>query len=380
MKLDEIKEFLRTKPGYLKSGSGKLALLLEADVKKVKRAIKEVKKELAFPKEKDIEENLLLRKRWFNGKTWCESFENVNTDPHPLDRDDWVEIIKEIGPIDTLTSIEEELDVSKTLMVWSSDKHIGASIPSDALYKREYNRHIFHARMVKIFDKIVEYVNLHGKFEEIVLADLGDSLDGFNKRTTRGGHELPQNLSNKEAAKVHFYSHKWLYDSVIKSDLAGKVTVLNITNDNHAGDFGWHACFGLENYAELAWPNMNFINQEEFIGHYEVYERAFLVTHGKDKKNRFKGLPLAVNADVESFMMDYAIDRKISHKYLHVRKGDLHMNKLDCSRLRMSYFNVGSVFGSSDWIMDNFSDGEPSCVFEVVEKGNNDIDAKIVWL
>jgi hypothetical protein len=376
MKQKEIEEFLKERPGYLRWGAGKLANYLQADVSRCKKALKAVKGD----KIKTHEENLILNSRWFNGKQWCESFRNVASDPDPITPEEWKEILADIGPIESLTSLNEPLDINRTLIVWSSDKHIGAAIPSDSLYKRQYDQHIFHERIIKIFDKVVEYKHLYGKFDKIIIADLGDSLDGMNGLTTRGGHHLPQNLNNKQAARVHFFSHKWLYDSVVQGDIANEVIVFNVTNDNHSGDFGWHACFALEQYATLRWPNIKFYNQEEFLGHYLIYNRAYITTHGKDKKNKKFGLPLKVNADVESFMMDYAIDRKFSHLDLHIRKGDLHMNDLDCSRLRMTYFNVGSVFGASDWIMDNYSDSKPSCVFEVVEEGNNDIDAKIVWL
>ena len=64
MKLEEIKDFLREKPGYLKKGSGQLALLLEADVEKCKTALREVRKEFSYPKEDIKEDNLILKSRW----------------------------------------------------------------------------------------------------------------------------------------------------------------------------------------------------------------------------------------------------------------------------------------------------------------------------
>jgi hypothetical protein len=380
MKLEEIKAFLRERPGYLKKGAGSLAVHLGANLNKCKKALKEVRNELRYPKEKDVEENLVLRSRWFNGKEWCESYRNVNIDPHPLTPEDWKEIITEIGPVKSLVSIEDPDYANKTLVIWTSDKHIGAHIPSDALYKKQYNEHVFHERMAKIVEEVQKLTHLHGQFEHVIIADLGDSLDGYNKRTTRGGHELPQNLNNKEAARVHFFTHKWFYDSLIRSNVAKEITVLNVSNDNHAGDFGWQANFGLQQYGELAWPNIKFINQEEFLGHITVYDRALITTHGKDKKNRFKGLPLKVNADVEAFVFDYVHDRKLNAYNIHVRKGDIHLNDLDSSRLKMSYWNIGSVFGSSDWIMDNFSFTRPSCVLEIIEEGSDNLDGKIVWL
>ena len=96
--------------------------------------------------------------------------------------------------------------------------------------------------------------------------------------------------------------------------------------------------------------------------------------------NRKRGLPLKLTAEVESFIMDYVIDRKIGNCDIHVRKGDIHLNDLDMTRKKLSYWNIGSVFGASDWIMTNFSDTLPSCVFEIVEEGHNNLDSKVIWL
>jgi len=78
--------------------------------------------------------------------------------------------------------------------------------------------------------------------------------------------------------------------------------------------------------------------------------------------------------------MDYVIDRKIGNYDIHLRKGDIHLNDLDMTRNKLSYWNIGSVFGASDWIMTNFSDTKASCVFEIVEKDNNNLNSKVIWL
>jgi hypothetical protein len=382
----QIKDFLRTNPGYLKWGSLKLAAKLDAPVNRVKQCAKEVRKELSYPKEKkdslnNPDENLVLRSRWFNGKEWCESYRNVDLPLDLLTKEDWLDVFSSVGKIEPIYAIEEPKKTNeRTLVIWTSDKHIGAAIPSDALYKRQYNQHIFHERMIQIFNEAIRYFHTYGAFDELIIADLGDSLDGFDALTTRGGHKLPQNLNNKEAARVHFFTHKWFYDSLVKSGMAKNIKVVNITNDNHAGDFGYQCNFALTQYGTLAWPDIEFINIEEFIGHIEIYERAYLLTHGKDKKNRSRPLPLKINAETESFLMDYVLDRGLGNKKVHVRKGDIHLNDLDSSRKKLSYWNIGSVFGSSDWIMDNFSDTVPSCVFEIIEKGVNHLESKILWL
>ncbi len=380
MKIDEIKEFLRSKPGYLKKGSGWLALQLEVDIKKCKKALKEIRKELSYPKEQTSEENLVLRSKWFNGKEWCESYRNVDTDPEPLAKEDWKEILSELPTITPLHINQDKEVNKKTLIIWTSDKHIGSSIPSDALYNKKYNEHIFHKRMASIYNEAISVFKTHGKFDKLVIADLGDSLDGFDGLTTRGGHKLPQNLNNKEAARVHFFTHKWFFDKLISDNIANEIIIFNVCNDNHSGDFGYHANFALEQYGELAWPDVKFINQERFLDHLIIYNRAFVITHGKDKINRRRPMPLKINAEIESFIMDYVIDRKIGNYDIHLRKGDIHLNDFDMTRNKLSYWNIGSVFGASDWIMTNFSDTKASCVFEIVEKDNNNLNSKVIWL
>jgi hypothetical protein len=42
MTITEIKDFLKSRPGYLRWGAGKLANLIEADIKKCKKRYKEM--------------------------------------------------------------------------------------------------------------------------------------------------------------------------------------------------------------------------------------------------------------------------------------------------------------------------------------------------
>ena len=52
-----------------------------------------LRKEFSYPTVKTIDENLVLRSKWFNGKDWCESYRNMDTDPEPLTKEDWKEIM-----------------------------------------------------------------------------------------------------------------------------------------------------------------------------------------------------------------------------------------------------------------------------------------------
>ena len=388
MNLEELKAFFREKPSYIQKGAGWLSNFLEVDdIDKIKKARKEVRKE--FKVDKFLEEErqgLKLKSTWQVQRKggeleWLESYKAIEEPEYQLSKEDWIDIIADANSVNITKNTKHTLPSNnKTLVVWTSDKHIGAAIPDDALYKRKYDQHIFFRRMEAILNKIFKIFNTHGTFDKLIIADLGDSLDGYNGYTTRGGHKLPQNLNNKEAAKVHFYTHKWFYEEILNAGIAETMEVIHIANDNHSGDFGWQASFALQQYGSVAFPDLKFTIPEEFLTHIKIYDRAYVLTHGKDKKNRKYGLPLKVNADVESFIMDYVSDRKLGNYNIHVRKGDIHLNDLDCSRNKMSYWNIGSVFGASDWIMDNYSITKASCVFEIVEKDTKTLNAQIFWL
>jgi hypothetical protein len=386
MNLQELIDFFNKKPGYLKWGIPKLLNFLEIDDEHlVRKAKKESRKKLNTEVD-DSREDLQLKSRWQVQRKggeieWLESYKTINEPDYQLTKEDWQDILNECKNIPVLEPHHVYVPSnSKTLIIWTSDKHIGASIPGDSLYKKQYDQHIFFQRMEAVFNHAIKMKNLHGKFDKIIIADLGDSLDGYDGYTTRGGHKLPQNLNNKEAAKVHFNSHKWFIESTINQNIADEIEIVHITNDNHSGDFGWQASFALQQYASIAYPEVKFTLIEEFLSHVKVYDRIYILTHGKDKKNRKYPMPLKIDDKTESFIMDYVLANKLANYDIHVRKGDIHLNDLDCSRNKMSYWNIGSIFGASDWIMDNYSDTKPSCVFEVIEKDSGILNADIVWL
>ncbi len=102
MTIDEIKDFLREKPGYLKKGSGQLAILLEAPVEDCKNALKEVRKEFSHPKIDDKDDNLILKSRWQvqkkGGETkWLESYKNVDFPTDLITKEDGEDIVRVEG-------------------------------------------------------------------------------------------------------------------------------------------------------------------------------------------------------------------------------------------------------------------------------------------
>jgi len=112
--------------------------------------------------------------------------------------------------------------------------------------------------MVAVFRKIEEYALSEGTFDKIIVCDLGDSMDGLNGETTRGGHKLPQNMSNTEAFDTFVNVHKLFYYSLFLSGFSAKYEVYHLTNSNHGGEFGYFATRALQEYLNAVFPQVPF--------------------------------------------------------------------------------------------------------------------------
>lgn len=121
----------------------------------------------------------------------------------------------------------------RALFVYMSDKHVGALTHPNALFSNEYNEDVFEVRMMRVLEEIEKQVKIYGRLEDIFICDLGDSLDGWSGHTTRGGHQLPQNMNNKESFMTYLYAHKRFFDELQEKNLANNIHAIMQTEDNH---------------------------------------------------------------------------------------------------------------------------------------------------
>ena len=217
-KVVEIQAFLEKNKGYQKWGYEKLALKLDCEVDEIIAAKQNIKyacinyKDSCSDVEHYIEEipniNMITKfdsyltsqgltkkdvksvKYWQtqDGTTRYSVVTNKEQDDK-LDINSIKDILlKGVEPIQLKTIATKS---NKVLVVYTSDKHIGAYTKPTAMYENEYNAEVFQDRMVSVFRKIEEYFESEGTFDKIIICDLGDSMDGLNGETTRGGHKLP---------------------------------------------------------------------------------------------------------------------------------------------------------------------------------------------
>lgn len=395
MEKTEIVEKFKKFPGIMESGAGSLARRYKTTPEIIKEARIEVKEYFRNKPEieNNKEENLKLKGRWQNaaGK-WLESYkvENENNIDYQKIEKSFENIVKnnlkEEKYIDqdkeenNIPSIEIDVFPAnhnyKTLLVYTSDKHIGACT-KDGLYSElnNYTEKVFSQRMEKIFMSICRNVRLFGKFKKIVICDLGDAIDGFNGLTTRGMHGLIQNMTDIEVFETYLRVHKQFFDNLYlhRLEFFNELEVRAVSNSNHGGDAEYMCHRSLEIYLNEKYKTKTKVFTD-FIDHFEEGNHVFLFTHGKDKNNRKFGFPLALNPDTELIIKQYVELNNIDYKgkKIHLIKGDLHQSLSQDGKF-LRYKNVGSVFGSSDFIMVNYGYTFPKCDYDIIDERNHEV-------
>ena len=261
--------------------------------------------------------------------------------------------------------------MTSALLVYMSDKHIGAKTKEDSLLPNEWNLEVFTKRMTILAEKIVDMHNSRS-FDSIVLIDLGDSVDGFNGQTTRGGHSLPQNMTNREVYLAFMDVHLNFIESIQKY-CKTNISYITIGDSNHGGDFEWICNRSLQTAVELKYPDIDFYTGNKFIEHFIINEHCFILCHGKDSEDMKFPLPLNLNDKVELYFKNYIDAHCIKSKFIHVIKGDLHRASTDYGQF-FRYKNVLSMYGSSKWIQTNFMKNTSGVCMDVLFNNNQGIE------
>ena len=292
-----------------------------------------------------------------------------------ISNEDVTKVIKDVFLEKTITPYEFVSTFTcneKSLMVYTSDKHVGAYLPDNALYQNKYDYETFARRMERLLEEIIHIKSIYGRFESIYIMDLGDSMDGFDAQTTRKGHALPQNMNNREAFEAYVKAHKDFFDNLVRAKLTNNIEFIAVTNDNHSADFGYITNRALEEYLNVKYPQVQTRMLNKFIEHFTKGEHTFVLTHGKDSEDMKHGMPLHMNPKTENFINHYLDHNKIDSQKtkVHFIKGDLHQNTSE-EAARFRYRNTLSMFGSSKWAMHNFIPQSPGVSFDIIENNTD---------
>lgn len=244
-----------------------------------------------------------------------------------------------------------------------TDVHIGmdTDIDNNTMYKGEWNKE----ELLKTAQIVIDNTIKEQESDVLYIDELGDLLDGFNAQTTRGGHSLPQNMTNEEAFDCALeFKLKILYGLIGNYK---EIHFNNICNDNHSGAFGYFVNEAFKQIAEIQFKNITVTNHRKFINHYFIGNICFVITHGKDDKSLKFGfkphLDLKGADKIDQYLKQNGVYKKSD--LIIFCKGDSHQALFDlCTSDDFYYFNYPALSPSSNWIKNNFKLGRRGFVNE----------------
>ena len=255
----------------------------------------------------------------------------------------------------------------KDLFIYLSDMHIGASVGENSLYNNTYDAKEVQNRLNKIYNTVY---NTDG-YDSIIVCNIGDSLDGEYNQTTRGGHYLPQNMDEKQQIKC-FLESMYGFFTNLSTIPHNEIKYYAVGESNHGGVYEYASQIALSKVLDTI--NVKSTVWDKFIGHFIHKGHTYICSHGKDNKDMFKNWPLTLNDKTEGIINEYMDINNISTAT--VIKGDLHQSAITYGK-RFTYRSVGSMFGSSGWIMKNFGNTHAACDYSIVDE-NQSLDGRII--
>lgn len=297
-----------------------------------------------------------------------------------IDNLDFKKLLGDIPKFDFKVDLDRGGIVKKGLFdrVVLSDVHIGMDPTNKgrSLYDGlEWNKKVLFDRL----EKIVEHVLENQKSNVLYIVDLGDFLDGFNGQTTRGGHSLPQNMSNQDCFDAGFSFKVALIENLIPH--FDHIHFRNINNDNHSADFAYFVNSAFKSYCDAAFPQkdksgerrVQIVNQTKFID-YEIIggKYCFVTTHGKDSQHMKGGFKPKLDAGQVNKILGYLNTMQLINRGYDIifEKGDSHQYLFDSSTSdQFKYYNYPALSPSSDWVATNFQVGQSGFIhFNYYEK------------
>lgn len=239
------------------------------------------------------------------------------------------------------------------LRVIITDIHVGMETDAKGygLYSEVWNEEVLFSRLDMVID---ECARIKRDFKEVHVIDLGDMVDGWNSLTTRGGHALPQNMSNRKTFDVGVRFKTELYSS-LQSLFQCPVVAYNVCNDNHSSDFGFIVNETVRMICEASNPYIKVNNLQRFMDHYIYGDHCFILTHGKDEAHMKFGFKPKLDAVVKDKIMSYIKHYDIKSKYITLEKGDSHQQLMDStSSVDFEYYNYRAFSPASSWCNHNF--------------------------
>lgn len=257
-------------------------------------------------------------------------------------------------------------DSESSLIIFLSDLHIGAYNEKYGFYQLpDYNETEIKRRLNKILN------TFHNQYyENIIVVDLGDSVDQYKKETTRGGHLLPNNMTDKEMSHLYLDCMSYFFNNLKENTYATNYFYYSIGESNHSGDFGWALNLALS--YKLQQQDWKTYVSNYPIDDFTVGIHKFIYTHGKNSYTQSRSFPLTLNPQTELYFANYIAEKKLNQNgdnKIYVIKGDLHQYAYTSGK-QFDYISVGSMYATSNYIAANWGNTPWSINYAVAGSKN----------
>ena len=245
-----------------------------------------------------------------------------------------------------------------------TDVHLNMNPTGERNTDPLYNHSWEEEDVFKRLDQTIEHVVKYKKGNILVVDELGDFMDGLDGKTTRGGHDLPQNSSDKDAFRLGIKFKVYLVDKLV--DYYDKLIFNSVTNDNHSFLFGYFVNFSAQKILEQKYLNKVKYNiQEKFLEHYVMGKHTFIITHGKDSGENKFGMKATFDAKAYEKIDQYCKNRNLYNgNFIELSKGDSHQRIFDTTSTNdFSYHSYGAFSPPSNWVGTNYKDTKSSIDF-----------------
>lgn len=237
-----------------------------------------------------------------------------------------------------------------------TDVHIGMNVngsDKNPLYEGKWDKE----ELLKRLDLVVEHVLDEQESYTLYIDDLGDYLDGLSGYTTRGGHKLPQNMTDNEVFDLGVLFKVKLVEKLLP--FYEKIICHSVVNDNHSGVFSSFVNKTVKNILELKYPKIVEYNiLDKFMDHYVAKgnNHAFVLCHGKDAKEMSFGFkPVLDSKQIEKIDGYLKEEGLYNYKFIEFSKGDSHQGIFDETTSNDFFYYTYPAFSEpSNWVKTNF--------------------------
>lgn len=253
-----------------------------------------------------------------------------------------------------------------------TDIHIGMDVNGGRNVSTMYEGKWDRDELLKRVYSVIRHVKSFQKGSTLIIDELGDLMDGLLGYTTRGGHELPQNMNDKEAFELAVEFKITLIEGL--KSLYDKIVCNNITEDNHSGIFGYFVNSTIKHIIENRYPgNVEYNLMERFMNHYSIGNHTFILAHGKDSQDMKFSFKAILDVKQAEKIDQYCKENKLyDGSFIEFSKGDSHQFIMDYTTSNdFEYCTYPAFSPPSNWVKTNFKKSKSGFVFFNIDKESN---------